>query len=206
MAKLNVPNVNTLKTHEGAPAARLTVEQQLRRSVCACLLWENSFYEDGDSIANRISETVQLVKPEIVAQIAIEAREVFKLRHVPLLIVRNMAELSTHKYLVADTLAKVIQRPDELAEFLAIYWKEKRQPLSAQVKKGLAKAFTKFNEYQLAKYNRDGAVKLRDVLFLCHAKPENKEQELLWKKLADGKLDVPDTWEVNLSAGKDSRS
>jgi hypothetical protein len=27
----------------------------------------------------------------------------------------------------------------------------------------------KFNAYQLAKYNRDGKVKLRDVLFLTHA-------------------------------------
>jgi 60 kDa SS-A/Ro ribonucleoprotein len=44
-------------------------------------------------------------------------------------------------------LERVIQRPDELTEFLAIYWKDGRQPLSAQVKKGLARAFRKFNEY-----------------------------------------------------------
>lgn len=78
--------------------------------------------------------------------------------------------------------------------------KTKKQPLSAQVKKGLARAFTKFDEYQLAKYNRDAAIKLRDVLFLCHAKPVDKKQDKLWKRLIDGKLKTPDTWEVALSA------
>ncbi|HDZ15337.1 MAG TPA: TROVE domain-containing protein, partial [Pricia sp.] len=105
--------------------------------------------------------------------------------------------------LVSETLSRVIQRPDELSEFCAIYWKEARQPLSAQVKKGLAAAFGKFNEYSLSKYDRDGRVKLRDVLFLCHAKPKDKEQDELWKRLIDGKLAVPDTWEVSLSGGND---
>ena len=68
---------------------------------------------------------------------------------------------------MAETLARVIQRADELAEFVAIYWKDGRVPLSAQVKKGLAAAFGKFDEYALAKYDRAGPVKLRDVLFLC---------------------------------------
>ena len=83
-----------------------------------------------------------------------------------------------------------------------------RQPLSAQVKKGLARAFQKFTEYDLAKYNRDGAVKLRDVLFLSHAKPQDKQQASLWKRLVDNKLETPDTWEVALSAtkGEDKRA
>jgi hypothetical protein len=117
-----------------------------------------------------------------------------------------MAKQPKHKGLVAETLSRVIQRADELAEFVALYWKDGRQPLSKQVKKGLAQAFTKFDAYQLAKYNRDGAVKLRDVLFLCHAKPKDKEQEAIWKQLIDGSLPAPDTWEVNLSTGKDKKA
>lgn len=50
---------------------------------------------------------------------------------------------------------------------------------------------------------RAGAVRLRDVLFLCHAKPTDKAQAALWKRLVENKLAVPDTWEVSLSAGKD---
>lgn len=171
----------------------------------SCLLWEKQFYEEGEDIAARIAKIIPLVPAEKVAGIAIEAREKMKLRHMPLFIVREMARLKTHKHLVASTLERVIQRADELSEFVALYWKDVKQPLSAQIKKGLAAAFVKFDEYALAKYNRDGAVKLRDVLFLTHAKPKDEEQALLWKRLIAGELAIPDTWEVALSTGKDKK-
>jgi len=191
-----------LTTAEGGRAVRINAEKQLRRSVLTYLLWENTFYQDGTSVADRIKDLVPKVQPEKVAAIAVEAREEQKLRHAPLYIVSSMVKSEKHKPFVADTLSKVIQRPDELSEFLSIYWKGGKTPIANQVKKGLAKAFTKFDEYSLAKYNQDNAIKLRDVLFLCHAKPLDAAQEKLWKKLVDGKLETPDTWEVELSAKK----
>jgi 60 kDa SS-A/Ro ribonucleoprotein len=177
MARLNMLKLNFgARTHEGAPARNISTELQLQRSVLACLLWESQFYEDGVEIAGRIAELVPKVAAEKVAGLAVEAREKMKLRHAPLLLVREMARHATHRGLVAETLARVIQRADELAEFVAIYWKDGRVPLSAQVKKGLAAAFPKFDAYALAKYDRGGAVKLRDVLFLAHAKPRDEEQ------------------------------
>ena len=207
MARINIPWMkwSGLRTHEGGPARHISPEQQLRRSVLACMLWEDQFYEDGVAIAGRIRELVAQVPAEKVAALAVEAREKMKLRHVPLLLVREMARLKTHRHLVAETLTRVIQRADELAEFVAVYWSEGKQPLSAQVKKGLAAAFTKFDEYALAKYNRAAPVKLRDVLFLAHAKPLDQAQADLWKRLVDGQLATPDTWEVALSAGADKR-
>jgi len=206
MAKLNTLNLNFgPRTHEGAPGRNISTELQLRRSVMACLLWESQFYEDGVEIAGRIAELVPKVAAEKVAGLAIEAREQMKLRHVPLLLVREMARHKTHRHLVSDTLARVIQRADELSEFVAIYWKDGRVPLSGQVKKGLAAAFPKFDEYQLAKYDRSGPIKLRDVLFLSHAKPRDAAQAGVWKKLIWGRLTTPDTWEVALSSGSDKR-
>jgi hypothetical protein len=206
MARLNMLNLNFgPRTHEGAPARHISPELQLRRSVLACLLWEKQFYEDGVEIAGRIAELVPKVAAEKVAALAVEARERMKLRHAPLLLVREMARHKTHRGLVADTLASVIQRADELSEFVAIYWKDGRVPLSGQAKKGMAAAFPKFDEYALAKYNRGGPVKLRDVLFLCHAKPREAAQAGVWKKLIWGRLNAPDTWEVALSSGADKR-
>ena len=193
-----------IRTHEGAVAKRITPEQQLRRSVMSCLLWEREFYEDGQDIAARITETADKLSLDKVAAIAIEAREVAHLRHVPLLLVRAMARRGGGA-IIGDTLARVIQRADEITEFLAIYWKEGRQPLSKQVRRGLAQAFLKFDEYAFAKYDRDGAVKLRDALFLCHAKPETPEQERLFRAIVDRTLAPPDTWEVALSGGADKR-
>jgi 60 kDa SS-A/Ro ribonucleoprotein len=207
MARLNLLNLNFgARTHEGAPARNVSAELQLRRSVLACLLWESQFYEDGVEIAGRIAELVPKVTAETVAALAVEGREKMKLRHAPLLLVREMARHATHRGLVAETLARVIQRADELAEFVAIYWKDGRVPLSAQVKKGLAAAFPKFDEYALAKYDRGGAIKLRDVLFLAHAKPRDEAQAEVWKRLIAGELTTPDTWEVALSSGADKRS
>ena len=206
MARMNLfPWLKQPRTHEGAPAKNISAEQQLRRSVLAYMLWETQFYEDGVAIAGRIRELVAKVPAEKVAALAIEAREKMKLRHAPLLLVREMARLKTHRHLVAETLARVIQRADELAELVAIYWAEGKQPLSAQVKKGLAATFTKFDEYALAKYNRATPVKLRDVLFLSHAKPVDAAQAELWKKLVEGTLAAPDTWEVALSGGAEKR-
>jgi 60 kDa SS-A/Ro ribonucleoprotein len=211
MARINTLNLGSVpwfrgaRTHEGAPARNISPELELRRSVLACMLWEDQFYEDGVAIAGRIRELVAKVPAERVAALALEAREKMKLRHAPLLLVREMARLATHRHLVAETLTRIIQRADELSEFVALYWSEGKQPLSAQVKKGLAAAFTRFDEYALAKYNRATPVKLRDVLFLSHAKPVDEAQAALWKRLVEGELAPPDTWEVALSSGAGKR-
>jgi 60 kDa SS-A/Ro ribonucleoprotein len=219
-------------TFEGAPARKLTPEQLLRRSVMSCMLFEGTFYEEGATISARIQNLIPQVKPHRVAEIAIEARNKMHLRHVPLLIVREMARSTKeHRAHVASTLESVIQRADELAEFLAIYWgrekpcsdcprrgdcetckgtgivttmkPRKEEPISAQVKKGLARAFNKFDAHQLAKYNRDYAVKLRDVMFLTHPKPSSPVPAMTFEKLANNELPTPDTWEVAISACKD---
>jgi len=206
MAKTNVwKKIFPVRTHEGAVAQKVDAKRELRRSVLTCLLWEDTFYEKGNDIAKRIAELVAASKPEDVAALAREARDAMQLRHAPLFLTRELARRKGAGPLVAETLEHVIQRADELGEFVSLYWKEKKQPLSAGAKRGLAQAFTKFDAYQLAKYNRDTTVKLRDVLFLCHAKPKDAEQEAVWRKLVENTLESPDTWEVALSAGKDKR-
>jgi hypothetical protein len=239
-------------TGGGAQAVKITPLQELIRLTMACMLWEDNFYESGVSAADRIKALVHTVTLQEAAQVAIEARDNMKLRHVPLLIVREMArhpnrceddKSRNYTGYISQTLAHVIQRADELSEFLAIYWKDGKQPLSKQVKLGLAKAFSKFDEFQLARYNRDKDVKLRDVLFLCHSKPKDVTKdampwdrqtrehyarieremgrgyadkhvadhrpegfsngELLYGKLVYDQLKTPDTWETELSAGKD---
>jgi len=209
MAKMNVwkrmfPGA-VARTHEAAVAQRVDAKAELRRSVLTCLLWEDAFYEKGSAIAKRIAELVAKAEPADVAALACEARDAMQLRHAPLFLVRELARRKGAGPLVADVLERVIQRADELGEFVALYWKERKQPLSAGSKRGLARAFTKFDAYQLAKYDREAVVKLRDVLFLCHAKPKDAEQAAVWKNLVENTLESPDTWEVALSAGKDKR-
>ena len=188
--RLNVAARNTARTHEGAPAVpALSDEKMLRRSVLSCLLWENEFYEEGESIAARIAATAEKVKPSVLAGIAIEAREVFNLRHVPLLLLEILSRTGKGEKLVADTVARVIQRADELGELVALHHKMGgKKMLPAQMRKGLARAIAKFDAYALAKYDRDSAVKLRDVLRLVRPTPQDAEQSALWKGVKDRSL------------------
>lgn len=207
MSRLNAKTSRKEFTHEGAPAyAHMTPEQALRRSVLSCLLWENEFYEDGKSIADRIVENARKVTPVMLAKLAVEARETHNLRHVPLLLLDVLSFTGRGHRLVADTVERVVQRADEMPELLAVLWRNGRKMIPAQVRKGLARSFSKFDEYQLAKYDRDNAVKLRDVLRLVRPKPKDDEQSALFKKVKERSLKVPDTWEVSLSGGADKKA
>lgn len=186
---------------EGVKVPAISVEKQLNRLVLAAMLWEKQFYLDGASHASLIADLIPKADPKFVQALAIKARTDYKLRHIPLLLCRELARIGK---LDAATLSAVIQRADEMGEFLAIYWAEKRTPLSNQVKKGLATAFGTFNEYQLAKFDKASAsVSVRDVMFMCHPKPVNAAQEALFKRVADKALATPDTWETALSSGAD---
>lgn len=206
MATLN--RILKLFTHEGARAARISPLAQLERSVMSCLLWEDEFYEDGQTIGDRIAGLVVQVPAEEAARVAIQAKEDMKLRHVPLLLARELMRSKEGRALAKDLFPRLILRPDDITEFLALYWKDNPdEPLAKQVKRHLGGSFRRFDEYQLAKYNGgQKAVKLRDAIRITRPKPANDDQAALWGRLVKGELATPDTWEVELSQGGDKKA
>lgn len=214
MSKLNTKRKTApVYNAEGGRAVRISAEQELRRSVMSCLLWENSFYENGEDIALRIEKLVQKVEPAKVVHLAREASQRMKLRHVPLLLAAAFCKHYNNSSMGRELVCDVITRVDSLTEIVAIVAKingvtggNVRKHLSNQMKKGIRDAFGKFDEYQFAKYDRDGDIKLRDVYFMTHPTGRMYEGRFdLYKRLVDGKLAVPDTWEVNLSRGGDKK-
>lgn len=199
MSKLNRCVRDTAINHEGATVNNDSPHVKLTRLVLSSMLFEDQFYMDGVSSASLIIDLVPKCKANFVSFLAYKARTEYNLRHIPLLLLRELARIGK---LHSSVLRDVIQRPDEMGEFLAHYWKDGRCPISHQVRKGLAAALLKFSEYELAKWDKNSAsIRVRDILFLTHAKPKTPEQEILFKKIADDKLETPDTWEVSLSAG-----
>lgn len=178
----------------------------LRRVVLANLLWEDGAYVDGETTAAAIRRLIPLCNPEDVSALAEEARIVQKLRHTPLFIVAEMCKYEGTKPYVPEVLPRIITRADMLTDFLAIYWNKKKTPIAKCAKKGLAAAFHNFNEYKLAKYDRNSAIKLRDVMFLVHPRPRNEYETKLFAKITSRTLDVPETWEVMLSRGDDKKA
>lgn len=206
-------NIRTRKpaprTHEGGRAEYQSTNEELIRAVSTCMLFENTFYEGGDSIANRIALLCKTTAPEVIATIAIHARQNLKLRHVPLwLLVQMLHNPETDPSLFSATCQFVIKRPDEMGELLSLFTRnrvgvKKLNKLPNKLTKALADVMHNFTEYQLAKWNKDSDIKLRDIIRLAHPKPVEEWQAKLWKSVLDGTIATPDTWETALSAGAD---
>ncbi|MGI4874431.1 MAG: TROVE domain-containing protein [Janthinobacterium lividum] len=197
-----------VRNHEGAPAYVLTLALELYAAVATAALSEQ-FYEKADTRLARLRELVAQNDPLFVARLAVYAREQLYLRSVPLVLAVELARIHRGDNLVSRLVARVVQRADEIPELLACYAQANGRTterktlgrLSKQVQHGLALAFSRFDAYQLAKYDRDGAaVRLRDALFLVHPKPRDEAQQAVFDQLVAGTLPTPYTWETELSA------
>jgi hypothetical protein len=116
----------------------------------------------------------------------------------------ELARLYNQGSSLKRAVARVVARPDEVTELLAYYMKANERPnlkqVSKQLIKGLKVALNKFDEYQLAKWNRDGAVTLRDALRLIRPIPKNEAQAEIFQKVCTNSLDVPYTWESEFAS------
>ena len=191
--------------HEGAPAWRMTPEWELYTTVVTTMGVEDKFYEGGEERVRRIADLVRKVEPEFVAQLAVYTREEMHLRSVPLLLLVELDCCHQGDSLVSRAVGRTIQRDDEITELLMCYLWRTGKPdlsgLSCQLRKGLAEAFNKFDEYQFAKYNRKNRkVTLRDALALVHPKPKDDRQADIFRKIMSDTLETPVTWETELSA------
>src|SRR6185312_3805691 len=192
--------------HAGARAFTMSAEMELYTAVVTWSL-NDSFYEKNEDRLNRLRALMYKCQPEFVGKLAIYARTKMHMRSVPLVLVTELANLHSGDNLVARVTDGVVGRADEITELLACYelmnkrtGTKKLNRLSKQLQKGLTSAFNRFDEYQFAKYNRDGAIKLRDALFLVHPKAKDELQQLLFNKIVNGTLQTPYTWETELSA------
>jgi 60 kDa SS-A/Ro ribonucleoprotein len=199
--------VKTIITnHEGAKAFKINPEMELYTMVVTWSL-NDTFYEKDKTRMERLHKLIAQCNPVFVGKLAVYARTKMYMRSVPLLLVTELAKLHSGDDLVARVTDGVVGRADEITELLACYQivnkrtgTKKLNRLSKQMQKGLSLAFNRFDEYQFAKYNRDGAVKLRDALFLVHPRAKDDMQQAIFNKIVAGELQTPYTWETELSA------
>lgn len=194
-------NVN----YEGAKVFALTPQLELYTAVATAGL-SDQFYEKAADKLQRLRELIEKNDAAFVAKLGVYVREKMYLRSIPLVLTVELAKSQNGNAVVSKLTNRVVLRADEITELLAYYAManertsvKKLNKLSKQLQKGLAAAFNKFDEYQFAKYNRDGEVKLKDALFLVHPKAKDEAQQLLFNKIVKDELQAPYTWEVELS-------
>jgi len=216
MSKFNTKARGASKTtnREGATAYKLDAKMELYATSVTTML-SNKFYESGNDTLDRIKGLVSGISktdPEFVAKLAVYAREKMYLRSLPLVLTVELAKVHKGDNLVSRTVGRVVQRADEITELLSYYSQANKRndvkklgKLSKQIQKGLAYSFNKFNEYAFGKYNRDGAIKLRDALFVVHPKAKDEMQQNIFNKITNDTLETPYTWEVELSKGDDKK-
>lgn len=191
--------------YEGAKAYTLSPEMELYTAVVTWSL-NDSFYEKDEARLERLRGLLTKCNPVFVGKLAVYARTKMYMRSAPLVLVTELAKIHSGDDLVSRVADQVIARADEITELLACYellndrtGTKKLNRLSKQMQKGLSNAFNRFDEYQFAKYNREGAIKLRDALFLVHPRAKNDAQQTLFNKIAGDTLATPYTWETELS-------
>jgi len=194
-----------IANYQGTKAFKLTPEFELYTAAVTSGL-NPSAYEDGDNRLERIKTLVAQCDPVFVAKLAIYVRTKMYLRTIPIVLIVELAKIHSGDSLVSIATCQVIQRADEITELLAYYQKanirnrtKKLNKLSKQLQKGIAMAFNKFDEYQFAKYNRKTEVSLKDALFLSHPTAKNTDQQVIFNKLIADNLEIPYTWETELS-------
>lgn len=195
-----------LTNHAGAKAYAMSAEMELYSTAVTWSL-NDTFYEKNEERLTRLRGLIGRCNPVFVGKLAVYARTKMYMRSVPLVLVTELAKLHSGDDLVARVTDGVVGRADEITELLACYelmnqrsGTKRLNRLSKQLQKGLTTAFNRFDEYQFAKYNREGAIKLRDALFLVHPKAKDELQQVLFNKIAGNTLQTPYTWETELSA------
>jgi len=191
--------VSKTTNKEGALAYIPTDKIKLYLMCAAQLMKEDKFYGDTTN------ETIELVKkvlkkdPEYVLKLAVFLRNDLYLRSVPIAILVEAANCNESKPFVRKYANYIIRRADEITEALAYHLKNFETGIPKQLKLSLADAFQRFDEYQLAKYDKDGEVKLRDALRLVHPTPRDSEEDMLFGRINSRTLAIPETWETYIS-------
>jgi hypothetical protein len=184
------PKVSIMTTYTLNTANPNMLLETLHHNVLAGLLPENDCYKISKLLTYRVQALIKQLPPKTIISLTISARQQPALRYVAFLLIRELVRITQgteHSKLIAPTLVGVLQSPADLIDFLNIYWQETKQPLTKQVKKGLALALQKFDTSALAECSYKQHLKLRDILRLLHPQPKDAAQATAWQLLVANK-------------------
>jgi len=179
----------------GGESFSMPPEKRLLNMAATCMFGEDKYYGGVEKqMQEALNETAKK-DGKFPLQLAAYIRDELHLRTTPIALLVMAANNVNCKPYVRAYSPKIIKRADELCETIAAQFKMFDRTIPNSLKKGVADSFDSFNEYQLAKYSRASNIRLKDVIMLTHPKSPSE----LIKKILDEKLEIPKTWEVEIS-------
>lgn len=206
MSKFNttLPKQKTLTENLAGGQAYNHSDELALVSLLLTSFVNDQFYRSAQSSLDELRSLVSKVgDKEFIAKAAIYARDKFGMRSITHALAGELTSEIAGKEWGKDFYDKVIVRVDDMTEILSYYLAYKTTKTSPKfpnsLKKGFAKAFDKFDGYQLAKYRGENKeVKLVDVVNIVHPVPTVRNKEALGL-LVKGELKSTETWESKLS-------
>jgi hypothetical protein len=207
MTRFNSPAVGTKTTNLAGGEGYSESPQLELISLLLTSMVQDSFYESANANMDRLKELIKRNDPKFAAKAAIYTRNEFGLRSISHVTAGEIAALVKGQPWTRKFYEKVVRRVDDMTEILSYYLSQYGKPIPNSLKRGLADAFDKFDEYQLSKYRAEGkTLSLVDVVNLVHPVPSVKTSDAL-AKLVKGELKSTKTWESKLTkAGQTAES
>ena len=201
MSKFNETQTNKTVNKSGHTAYKMKDKEKLVTQVLCSFFNEKKFYGDNTADMQNTIRSVIKSDPQFVANLAVFARREFNMRSVSHALVAHLAHEVEGKPYVRKVVKAITLRGDDVTEIMACYLSMFGKPIPNALKKGISDTMQGFDEYTLAKYKGNGKeVKMRDLLCLCRPTPKNEAQSALWNRLLNDELEIPVTWETELSA------
>ncbi len=168
---------------------------------------QDQYYRKSKDTFKDLINALKNIDPLFAAKAGIYARTEFGMRSITHVLAAEIAGYVSGQPWAKDFYNKIIKRPDDMLEIAAYFKSQGGKGLPNAMKKGFAKAFDKFDGYQLAKYRgEDKKVKLIDLVNLIHPQPTQKNAKAL-QALVDGTLRNTETWESQLTqAGQTAKT
>lgn len=204
MAHFNEKKQTGTTNLAGGVAYKESKELQLV-SLLLTSFGDDKYYQKATDVFDKLDSLISDCDKLFCAKAIVFARKQFGMRTIT-----HYAASVFAKYIGGETWAKdfyraVVKRPDDMTEIIACHLNRK-QKITNAMKKGFGEAFGCFDAYALAKYRGEGnAVKLVDVVNICHPKETEKTGGAI-TKLINGQLKSFDTWESELSAAGNDKN
>jgi len=206
MSKFNttMPKAKTLTENLAGGQAYSQSNELALVSLLLTSFVNDQFYRNAQTTLDELRSLITKVKDkEFVAKAAIFARDRFGMRSITHALAGELTSQLSGAEWGKNFYDKVVVRVDDMTEIMSYYLAYKTSKDSPKfpnsLKKGFAKAFDKFDGYQLAKYKGDNKeVKLVDLVNIVHPVPTERNKSAL-ESLVKGELKNTQTWEAKLS-------